>query len=76
LKFAIYPRRSHFYRHVWRPAMKKVKLELRIHDLRNAYASLLLAGGETGAAREPEAGPQLREADARHLRPSVEEDTV
>ncbi len=30
-----------------RPAMTEVKQQLRIHDLRHAYASLLLAFGET-----------------------------
>jgi integrase len=38
---------GYFYRQVWQPAMKAAKLQLRIHDLRHAYASLLLAFGET-----------------------------
>ncbi len=37
---------GYFYRHVWRPSITKAKLELRIHDLRHAYTSLLLAFGD------------------------------
>ena len=41
-------RRSNFHRRVWRPLKAKAQLpaNLRLHDLRHACASLLLASGQ------------------------------
>ncbi len=36
----------YFHGRLWRPAMKKLSPSMRIHDLRHAYASLLLAFGD------------------------------
>lgn len=38
---------EYFHGRFWRPAIKAAGLRFRIHDLRHAFASLLLAFGET-----------------------------
>jgi integrase len=45
-----------FYRHVWRVADAGSELQPRIHDLRHAYVSLLLAFERDRAVREPPLG--------------------
>jgi len=43
----LFPTRNTFRTRVWRPAVKKsgVDFDVRVHDLRHAHASWLLAGG-------------------------------